>query len=159
MNLRSFVPALPGVFAAALVAPPAHADPPAPRAPAEAAPLAPLAAERPPPPDPQPPKIRSRGMLIGGLAATIGGVGLLVWGGIMYATDTSPNPCTPSVWFCGLGRGIGTALMIPGAVSAAIGLPLAIVGGSPRTTSTAAIRSWAPSVGVGPGAASLRWTF
>ncbi len=98
-------------------------------------------------------------MLIGGLATLVGGAGLLVWGGIVYGTDSSPNPCPQTAWFCGLGRGLGTALMIPGGVAAAIGLPLAIVGGSPRSTSTAAIPSWTPAVSVGPGAASLRWTF
>lgn len=104
---------------------------------------------------------RYPGLRIAGIAITsLGLTAAVVGGSLLVAGKVAADNCNTAVDdTCGLGETvIGAITLISSAPAVAIGVPLWIVGGLPPKKPAAA--SVLPeSIAVGPGSATLRWTF
>jgi hypothetical protein len=154
----------------------AHADD-APIAPAPLAPARSVVVIR---DDGATPAIRSKGLVLGGVATGIAGVAMLIGGVAMAQTPPDRPPCTDNeatiavvvagasgAFACAspnfandMQRTGGYILGAFGGLAVAGGVAMIVVGGMPSNRPDAAQAARGiPTVAVGPGSASLKWTF
>jgi hypothetical protein len=128
-------------------------------------------------------RMRSRGLLIGGLVTAGVGVVGIIGGAAMMASDTSTKSssavaCSPQAvqlaggepcvlgavadGLSGMQRDIGRVFVVSGGIMAAGGIVMAIAGASQVPIAAPTREQQArgiPAVAVGAGQASLRWSF
>jgi hypothetical protein len=128
-------------------------------------------------------RMRSRGLLIGGLVTAGVGLAGIIGGAVMIATDTSTKMslngvCSPqgvavtgassclaggiANGLVGIQRDLGQGFAVTGGIAVVGGVAMAIAGASqvPITRPTREQQARGiPAVAVGPGQASLRWSF
>jgi hypothetical protein len=124
------------------------------------------------------PRIRSRGLVYGGIGATAGGAALLTYG--IWALSQPVTPCptfsrenaaaavlaVSGAVACGLGEGAGQALRIggyfgtiAGGLAMTAGVTMIVLGARPARAAAEPARLPAPTLSLGPRSAALRWTF
>lgn len=108
---------------------------------------------------------RSTGLLIGGIALASLGTASLIGGAVMLDQSSHVAACSEGPCFnaldADLKRTSGIFFSINGGLMVAGGVAMAIAGGWPVPVHTGASGSLlaAPTVAVGPGNATLRWSF
>ncbi len=108
---------------------------------------------------------RSTGLMIGGIALASLGTASLIGGAVMLDQASHTASCSEELCFpqleSGLQRTGGMFFTINGGLMVAGGVAMAIAGGwqVPVRTGASGSLPAAPSVAVGPGNASLKWTF
>lgn len=112
---------------------------------------------------------RSTGLLLGGIAVASLGTASLIGGAVMLSQAAyNPGSCPESDEFCfapqldsDVKRMGGTLLSINGGLMIAGGVAMALVGGwqVPVPTRASGSAAGAPTVAVGLGNATLRWSF